>query len=86
MDGSNINTAYNVTAAELRQFIERIETLDAEKREISGQIKEVYDEAKGRGYLIMAIRRIVKERAADPEALAEAEAVLALYRAALGME
>lgn len=89
MDGSNFpeaDEAHRVTGAELRQFVERIERLEAEKKEIADQIKEVLSEAKGRGYLIMAIRKIVKLRAQDPDKRAEEEAILSLYKSALGME
>lgn len=44
------NTVENVAAAELRQFIERIERLEEEKQTIADDIKDVYGEAKGRGY------------------------------------
>ena len=44
------NTVENVAAAELRQFIERIERLEEEKASISDDIKDVYGEAKGRGF------------------------------------
>lgn len=74
-----------VTAAELRQFIERIEQLDAEKRDLSEQRKEVMAEAKGRGYDTKVIRALVTLRRQKPEAVAEFEAVLEMYRAALGM-
>lgn len=74
-----------VTADELRQFIERIEQLDAEKRDISEQRKEVMAEAKGRGYDTKVIRALVTLRRQKPEAVAEFEAVLEMYRAALGM-
>jgi uncharacterized protein (UPF0335 family) len=84
MDGSTIDT-YAVSAAELRQFVERLEQLESEKREIADQIKEVFAEAKGRGYLIMAIRAIIKERKRKPDDVAEEQAVIDLYKAALGM-
>lgn len=74
-----------VTADELRQFIERIEQLDAEKRDIADQRKEVIAEAKGRGYSGPIIAEIVKLRRMKPDDLAEREAVLELYRSALGM-
>jgi uncharacterized protein (UPF0335 family) len=77
--------AYNVTADELRQFIERIEQLDSEKADIAEQRKEVLAEAKGRGYSTPIIREIVKMRKMKPDDLAEREAVLDMYRAALGM-
>jgi len=77
--------AYNVTADELRQFIERIEQLDSEKADIAEQRKEVLAEAKGRGYSTPIIREIVKMRKMKPDDLAEREAVLDMYRRALDM-
>jgi uncharacterized protein (UPF0335 family) len=74
-----------VTADELRQFIERIEQLDAEKRDVADQRKEVMAEAKGRGYDTSVIRALVTLRRKKPDEVAEFEAVLELYRSALGM-
>ena len=73
------------TAGELRQFIERIEHLAAEKQDITDQIKEVMAEAKGRGYTPALIREIVKLRKMKPDDRAEREAILGTYLAALGM-
>jgi len=78
--------AYDVTAAELRQFIERFEHLDAEKKEITDQQKEVMAEAKGRGYDTKVLRKIIALRKRKPDDVAEEEAVMDLYKAALGME
>lgn len=77
--------AYTVTAAELRQFIERVETLAAEKAEVQDQIKEVFAEAKGRGYATPVMREIIKLRKKSPDDRAEAQAVMDMYLAALGM-
>lgn len=74
-----------VTADELRQFIERWEQLDAEKREIADQQKEVMAEAKGRGYSTPIMREIIRLRKLRPDDRAEREAVLDMYRAALGL-
>jgi uncharacterized protein (UPF0335 family) len=76
---------YAVTADELRQFIERYEQLEAEKKDIADQQKEVMAEAKGRGYDTRALRKIVALRRRKPDDLAEEEAVLEVYKAALGM-
>ena len=76
---------YRVAASELRQFIERYEHLDAEKQEIADLQKEVMAEAKGRGYDTKALRQIIRERKRDKDDLAEEQAVLDLYREALGM-
>lgn len=77
--------SYNVTADELRQFIERYEQLEAEKKEIGGQQKELMAEAKGRGYAPKILRMIVALRKRTPDDIAEEETLLALYKAALGM-
>lgn len=74
-----------VAAAELRQFIERIERLEEEKSTLQGDIKEVYEEAKDRGYDTKAIRSIVRLRKKDPDERQEEEAILDTYRAALGL-
>ena len=66
-----IDTTYRVTADELRQFIERIERLDAEKKDISDQQKEVLAEAKGRGYDIKVIRKLITLRRRDQGEVAE---------------
>ena len=76
---------YSVTADELRQFVERYEHLEAEKKDIADQQKEVMAEAKGRGYCTKSIRKIIAERKRKPDEIAEEQAVLDLYRAALGM-
>lgn len=75
----------SVTENELRQIVERIEHLESEKRDIADQIKEVYAEAKGRGYDATALRQIIALRRKDKDELAEQEAVLELYKSALGM-
>ncbi|MCA1337381.1 DUF2312 domain-containing protein [Pseudooceanicola marinus] len=77
--------AYRVTAGELRQFIERFERLDAEKKDIAGQQKEVMAEAKGRGYDTKVLRKIIALRKREPDDIAEEEAVLEMYKEALGM-
>lgn len=79
------DATYNVTAEELRQFIERYEHLDAEKRDIADQMKEVMAEAKGRGYDTKALRKLIAMRKRDKDDIAEEEAVLEMYKAALGM-
>lgn len=78
-------TSMNVTADELRQFIERAEQLAAEKDDISEQEKELFAEAKGRGYDTKVMRKIISLRKRKPDDIAEEEAVLELYRQALGM-
>ena len=74
-----------VAADELRLLIERIERLEEEKKGISDDIREVYSEAKSRGYDAKIMRQIIKLRAMESHERQEWEAVLDTYMAALGM-
>ena len=75
----------NITASELRQFIERYEQLESEKKDVVEQQKELMAEAKGRGYDTKVMRKIVSLRKQKPDDIAEEEAVLDMYKSALGM-
>jgi uncharacterized protein (UPF0335 family) len=79
------NDPHSITAAELKQFIERIEQLEAEKKDLAEQIRQVMAEAKGRGYDTKVLRKIIARRKKKPDQLAEEEAVEEVYKAALGM-
>ena len=78
-------TDHNVTADELRQIIERVEQLDAEKRDVAEQIKEALAEAKGRGYDTKVIKKIIALRKRKADDVAEEQALLDLYLGALGL-
>ena len=80
-----VSDSYRVTGEELRQFVERFERLEIEKKDIADQQKEVMAEAKSRGYDTRIMRKIVSLRKRDLEDLAEEEAILSLYKTALGM-
>ena len=82
---SEIDSSYRVTADELRQFIERIERLDAEKKDLAEQQKEVMAEAKGRGYDTKVLRKLISIRRRDDNDIAEEEAIMEMYKEALGM-
>lgn len=79
------NDSYGVAAGELRQFVERYERLEEEKKDIAEQQKEVMAEAKARGYDTKVLRKVVALRKRDKDEIAEEEAVLEMYKAALGM-
>jgi uncharacterized protein (UPF0335 family) len=85
MTMDEIATQDTVAAAELRQLIERIERLEEEKTTLQDDIKEVMAEAKGRGYDTKAIRTIIRLRKKDANERQEEEAILELYKNALGM-
>lgn len=75
----------NVAAEELRLLIERIERLEEDKRGVMDDIKDVYSEAKSRGFDAKIMRQIIKLRAMETHERKEWEAVLDTYIAALGM-
>lgn len=70
----------------LRSIIERIERLEEEKAAIANDIKEVYAEAKGNGFDTKALRQVIRLRKQDKAERQEQEAILDLYKHALGME
>ncbi len=76
----------NVSAEQLRLFIERVERLEEEKKGIADDIKDVFAEAKGNGYDVKTMRSIIKLRAMERDARMEQEALLETYKAALGLE
>lgn len=85
-DDITSETAQTVAAGQLRAFIERVERLEEEKKTISDDIKEVYAEMKGVGFDTKAVRTIVRLRKKEAAERQEEEAILDLYKAALGME
>lgn len=75
----------SIAADELRLLIERAERIDEEIAEARGHSKDVYGEAKARGYDVRTMRAIVKLRKMETHARQEAEALLDTYKAALGL-
>lgn len=74
-----------IAANQLKSFVERIERLDEEKRALAEDIKEVYAEAKGRGFDVKILRKVIALRRKDSQQLDEEEALLDTYMRALGM-
>ena len=70
---------------QLKALVERIEHLEEEKKAIADDIKDVYAEAKGNGYDVKALRKIIRLRKQDKNERAEEEAILETYMHALGM-
>jgi uncharacterized protein (UPF0335 family) len=76
---------YQITADQLRSIIERYEALEAEKKDIAEQQKEVLAEARFSGYDLAILREVIKLRKMAPDERAEKEAILQVYLDALGM-
>ncbi len=75
----------NISAEQLRLFIERIERLEEEKKGIADDIKDVYAEAKSTGFDVKTMRSIVRLRKMEKHHRDEAEALLETYKNALGL-
>ncbi len=76
----------SVAADELRLLIERIERLEEEKKAIADDVKDVYGEAKARGYDTKTMRAVVRLRRMETHVRQEADALLETYKAALGLD
>ncbi len=74
-----------IAAAKLKSFVERIERLEAEKAELTADIREVFSEAKGSGFDTKIMRQLIRLRKMDTADRREQEELLDLYRKALGM-
>lgn len=79
------NIGHNTAGDELRLLIERVERLEEEKKGIGDDIRDVYSEAKARGFDAKIMRQIVRLRKMKPDDRAEMEAILDTYKQALGM-
>jgi uncharacterized protein (UPF0335 family) len=85
-DGSDeMADAGGVAAGQLRSFVERIERLEEEKKGIAEDIRDVYAEAKGNGFDVKVLRKVIALRKKDANERQEEEAILDLYMHALGM-
>ena len=84
-DASAIDVLNTTAQGQLKSIIERVERLEIEKAEVSEQIKEVYLEAKGNGFDVKVLRKVVRLRKQDKAKRDEEEALLDLYLSAVGM-
>lgn len=79
------DASYRVAARELRQFIERAERIAEDIKAMQDESKDLFAEAKSRGYDVKVLKRVIALRKRSPDEIAEEEAVLDMYRAALGV-
>ncbi len=83
-DGAAAAALTQAAKDKLRQTVAKIEKLEEEKKEVGGQIKDVYQEAKSMGYDTKALRQVIRLRKIDRQEREEAEAILDTYLLALG--
>ena len=69
----------------LKQYIERIERLEEEKMNINNDIKDLFLEAKAKGFVPSIMKQVIKFKKMDTNKLNEQEALLELYRNAIGL-
>ncbi len=79
------DNAHKAAAEQIRAYIERFERLEAEKQDVMQGQKEIMSEAKGNGFNVKALRKIIADRKRDADDLAEEQALVELYKSALGI-
>jgi uncharacterized protein (UPF0335 family) len=75
----------NIAADRLRSLVERIERLEEERAALSGDIKDIFAEAKSAGFDVKVLRQLIRVRKQEPNEVEEQETLLDVYRRALGM-
>ena len=83
-DSSSIDTLNSTAQGKLRSLVERIERLELDKATVFGDLKEVYAEAKGEGFDVKIIRKVIRLRKQDVAKRQEEEALIDLYISAIG--
>ncbi|HZC16399.1 MAG TPA: DUF2312 domain-containing protein [Caulobacteraceae bacterium] len=83
-DSSSIDVLNGAAQGRLKTLVERIERLEEDKAAISGDLKEVYLEAKGEGFDVKILRKVVRLRKQDKAKRQEEEALVDLYLSAIG--
>ena len=79
------DNAHKAAADQIRAYIERFERLEAEKQDLMQDQKDIMAEAKGNGFNVKALRKIIADRKRDADDLAEEQAIVELYKSALGI-
>ena len=84
-DKSTSSDVGGIAADRLRSFVERIERLEEEKRALSSDIKDVFAEAKGAGFDVKVLRKLISLRRVEAQEREEMDEILTLYMRAIGM-
>lgn len=74
-----------IAADRLRSIVERVERLEEERKALSGDIKDIFTEAKSAGFEVKVLKQIIRLRKQEPADVEEQETLLDIYRKALGM-
>lgn len=84
-DDEKLDVLTSAAQGRLRSIVERIERLNEDKAAVQTDIKEVFAEAKGEGYDVKALRKVIRINAMDKAKRQEEEAIVDLYLSALGL-
>ena len=77
--------AHAATESQVRSILERVEALEAEKKELADAIKDVWAEAKGSGFDVPALKKVLAARKKDPDDVANERAMIEMYADLLGV-
>ena len=83
-DDASIETLNGTAQTQLKTIIERIERLEEDKAAVMADLKEVYSEAKGNGFDVKILRKVIRIRKQDSAKRSEEEALVDLYLSAIG--
>jgi uncharacterized protein (UPF0335 family) len=83
--GGGSSDVAGIAADRLRSFVERIERLEEEKRALASDIKDVFAEAKGAGFDVKVLRKLISLRRLEAQERQEMDEILTLYMQAIGM-
>jgi len=83
-DSSSLDVLNTAAQTRLKTIVERIERLEEDKAAVSADLKEVFAEAKGEGFDVKILRKVIRLRKQDKAKRQEEEALLDLYLAAIG--
>ncbi len=83
-DSASIDTLNSTAQGQLKSFIERIERLEEDKAAVSADLKDVYAEAKGTGFDVKILRKVIRLKKQDKAKRQEEEALIDLYLSAIG--
>ncbi len=85
-DVGRLKDVNGVDAARLLSIVERIETLEEEKKALNNDIKEIFEEAKSANFDVKGIKALLKIRKLDPDEREEQDFIISVYKKALGYE
>lgn len=84
-DASQPTSPQSITGERIRSFVERAEKLHEERAALADDLKELFAEARSQGFDVKVLKKIIQDRAKDPNERAEFEALLDTYKHAMGM-